>query len=425
MNTKEIVRTAFRSLRINPLRAFLSVLGITFGIACVIALTAVGEGVKREVVTKVQGLGSHLLIVRSGEPESEAQEVSLSQRPLASSTLTKSDLEAVKDTEGVEGAYPLIQTANKIKAGKNGGESVSINAYVKGTNEDYLELNGLKVAHGRFLSDKDEGRKGEGKACVCVLGTMVAEKLFGTAGEDVLKKSVSIVYFSETTKSEEEEAFTVVGVMEERKRTVVGDPNLEVYITIGDAQRMAGASEDKISEIHAKAASEGGLEGVKARVEEAILENHDGKRDFNVRTLEDVLDTYSYIFNVLTALVVGVVLISLVQGGVGVANIMYVSVKERTKEIGVRLAQGASKKMIILQFLFESVLLSLLGALLGIPLGLIISVLVNLSILPAKPTLWAVAVAFLASFVVGVVAGVFPARQATRVEITEALRAEF
>lgn len=425
MNLREIISTSFRSLRINPLRAFLSILGITFGIACVIALTAVGEGVKREVIAKVQGLGSHLLIVRSGEPESEAQEITLSQKPLSSSTLTRKDLKAVTQVPGVEGAYPLVQTANKIMAGEGGDEARSINAHVRGTSEDYLQLNGLKVAFGRFLAGKDERREEEGKASVCVLGSMVAEKLFDSAGEDVLKKNIRITYFNETTKVEEEKTFTVVGVMEERKRTVVGNPNLEVYVPLGDAQRMAGGSEDNIAELHVKASTNSSLESVKAAVEEALLENHEGKKDFNIRTLEDVLDAYSYIFNVLTALVIGVVLISLVQGGVGVANIMYVSVKERTKEIGVRLAQGASKRMIILQFIFEAVLLSVLGALLGIPLGLVISALVNLSILPAQPTLWAMAVAFLASLVVGVLAGVFPARQATRVEITEALRAEF
>ncbi len=425
MNTKEIIRTAFRSLRINPLRAFLSILGITFGIACVIALTAVGEGVRREVITKVQGLGSHLLIVRSGEPDSEAQEVSISQRPLNASTLTPGDLKRISGVDGVEGAYPLVQAAYKIKAEGSGEGGTSINAYVKGTSEDFLGLNELAVSAGRFLKSGDGKRKEEGKGCVCVLGTMVAEKLFGSKGEDVLKKKVSIIYFNEEKRAEDEETFTVVGVMAERKRTVVGNPNLEVYVPLADAQRMAGGSEDNIMEIHVKVSRDADLESVRSGVEEELLANHAGKRDFNIRTMEDVLETYRYIFNVLTALVVGVVLISLIQGGVGIANVMYVSVKERTKEIGVRLAQGASKRMIILQFLFEAVLLSFLGALSGIPLGLLISALVNLSILPANPTPWAVGIAFLASFVVGVAAGVFPARQATRVEITEALRAEF
>ena len=225
--------------------------------------------------------------------------------------------------------------------------------------------------------------------------------------------------------------FEVVGVMEERKKTILNDPNLEIYIPIEDAQILAGGTEGSILEITVIVDSEENVGSVQKELENAIYENHKENdpnlksADFNIQNQEDLMGTYQYIFNILNALVFGVATISLITGGVGVANIMYVSVKERTKEIGVRLAQGASKKMIIMQFLIESILLCLIGALIGIPLGLIASLLINLSVLPASPSISGVLAAFLAAFVVGVLAGVFPARHATGVEITEALRAEF
>lgn len=428
MTPREVLRTALRSLRINPLRAALSILGVIFGISCVIALIAMGEGVRDQIVKEIQGLGTNLLVIKSGEPISETEGISASQlqmlsRPsLGSSTITVKDLATVRESSCVEDAYPMIQMAYEIKAGD--GEERKTHAFIKGTDSHYIAMNKAAVAYGRFLG-KEAGDSGEEMPRECVLGTVVSRALFGTADQSVLGKAVRVGYVDTGTGSGAEMEFKVVGLMEERRSTVVNNPNLEMYIPLREAQILGGGMEGVIMEIYANVATEEDIQAAKAELQESIRRNHGGKLDFNIQTQDDLMGTYDYIFDVLTALVVGVAAISLIEGGVGVANIMYVSVKERTKEIGVRLAQGASKRMIILQFLFESVLLSLLGALIGIPLGIIACLLINLSVLPAKPTLWGVAVAFAAAFVVGVVAGVFPARQATKVEITEALRAEF
>lgn len=458
MGIKEVFRTAFRSLTINPLRAMLSITGVIFGIASVIALIAMGEGVRDQITKEIQNLGTNLLVVRSGEPVSETEGISasqiqmLSQPDLASSTLTVQDLETVRATEYIEDAYPMIQLVYEVEASEEGkGEGDKTSAFIKGTDEHYIEMNKIEVAHGRFLEEEvssqeetgeedgegaEEGGDGgeEREPEECVLGTLVANILFGSTGDDVLGETVMIRYADPTAQAsleagaspEKSRKFVVVGVMEERRSTVLNNPNLEMYIPVGVAQVLAGGFEDRVLEINAAVDSEENIDSARAALEEAIFENHGVESaDFNIQTQDDLMNTYQYIFDVLTALVFGVAAISLVTGGVGVANIMYVSVKERTKEIGVRLAQGASKRIIIMQFLFESILLCMIGALIGIPLGIIVSLLINLSVLPATPTVWGVLVAFAAAFLVGVIAGVFPARQATRVEITEALRSEF
>lgn len=454
MNVREIFRTALRSLTINPLRSMLSILGVIIGIASVIALIAMGEGVRNQITKEIKDLGTNLLVVRSGEPVSETEGISaaqmqmLSQPNLGSSTLTVQDVETVRESDHIEDAYPMIQMAYEIEAGEErGGEVKTTHTFVKGTDSHYIEMNKVQVAHGRFLEDEETGEEDEGAGLEeeeeevgeCVLGTLAAQALFDSIDEDVLGETISIKYAdpeaidpkNPTVSPTRRMDFEVVGVMEERRKTVFNNPNLELYIPIEDAQVLAGGFSDRVLEINAAVDSEDNLQAAMESMEEAIFDNHRAENpdlvraDFNIQDQEDLMDTYQFIFDVLNALVFGVAAISLLTGGIGVANIMYVSVKERTKEIGVRLAQGASKRMIILQFLFESVLLCLVGALIGIPLGLIAALLINLSVLPATPTWSGVLVAFLAAFIVGVLAGVFPARQATKVEITEALRSEF
>ncbi len=461
MNVKEIFRTALRSLTINPMRAMLSIIGVIFGIASVIALIAMGQGVRNQITKEIKDMGTNLLIVRSGEPVSETEGISasqiqmLSQPNLGSSTLTLNDVETARACEYVEDAYPMIQMAYEIEGGEDkDGQARKTHTFVKGTDNHYIGMNKVEVAHGSFLGfetkaeeepedsgNEDDGNEDDGSEEIgeCALGTLVARTLFDSVDKGVLGEKITVKYADPSAINPDDPTpsptmsmeFEVVGVMEERRKTVLNNPNLEIYIPITDAQVLAGGFSDRVLEINIAVDSEDNVSVAKEELEEAILENHMAdnpdleRADFNIQTQEDLMSTYEYIFAVLNALVFGVATISLLTGGVGVANIMYVSVKERTKEIGVRLAQGASKKMIISQFLFESVLLCIIGAFIGIPLGIIAALLINLSVLPATPTLSGVLVAFAAAFVVGVLAGVFPARQATRVEITEALRSEF
>ncbi len=432
MSFRDIFRTAARSLRLNPLRAILSILGVIFGIASVIVLIAMGEGLRDQISSQVEGLGANLLSIKSGEPVSSEEGLSLSQleqlsKPsLNSSVITLDDLETARENEYIKNAYPLIDLVYQMQASGKGGDKKTF-AFVKGTDSHFAEMNELRMEQGEFLSEKSgKGRDGdaEGEGEV-VLGSAVARSLFGSTDRDLIGEKVTVQYADASSGSPREMELEVVGVVAERPKMLVANPNLEAYIGIRDAQLLGGGGKDTVISINAEVKSKDQVEKAKSSLEKAIRKNHGGKQDFNIQTQEELMSVYNKFFDMLTAMIIGVAAISLVEGGIGVANIMYVSVKERTREIGVRLAQGASKKVVIQQFLMESVLLCLMGALIGVPLGIITSVVIDrFTVLPAKPTFIGVVVAFVAAIVVGVTAGVFPARQATRVEITEALRTE-
>lgn len=334
MNLREIFRTALRSLRINPMRAILSILGVIFGIASVIALIAMGQGVRNQITEEIQNLGTNLLVVRSGEPVSETEGIStsqiqmLSQPNLGSSTITVQDLEDARNAQHIDDAYPMIQMVYDIEAGGQGGELKQTRTFVKGTDAHYIEMNKVEVAHGRFLQAKEGGADSQqkgGEAGECVLGTLVSSTLFGSTGEDVLGRAVNIKYVDPSavdptdpgSSPDKSKEFKVVGMMEERRKTVFDNPNLELYIPVEDAQSLAGGFDDLVLEIDAAVDSEDNIDAAKSALESAILENHAGEHDFNIQDQEDLMNTYQYIFDVLTALIFGVAAISLITGGGG------------------------------------------------------------------------------------------------------------
>lgn len=419
MNLREIFRTSLRSLRINPMRAMLSILGIIFGIASVIVLIAMGEGVKADISNQVESLGTNLIVVRSGAPDDSSdaaatQALQMQTASLGESTLTLTDLESVEALieEGLlSNVYPLITSFTSMEM-TTGEESKSLRVSMNGTNLSCPKIAEDKIEFGRVFDQDEEG--------VCIVGETVARRLANSENPEDAMNRIANLGAGVTREVE------IVGILNKQEKTPVANPNLDVYVTLSDAQELLGDTERmKIQEINSEAVDKDSIEEAKEAISQAILDNHDGEENFNISTAEDLMSTYQQIFDILTALVIGVAIISLIEGGIGVANIMYVSVKERTKEIGVRLAQGASKKMVILQFLFESILLCIIGAIIGIPLGVLTAIgISNLTVLPAMPTMWSVGVAFGAALITGILAGVYPARQATKVEITEALRSE-
>jgi len=254
----------------------------------------------------------------------------------------------------------------------------------------------------------------------------VAETLFAK-GTNVIGKTIKIAGND----------FTIKALLAPREKSMFLDPNKDIYISIADARNIFGApGTEKVREIDVKLSDASKSDAVVKAITAKLTPEHRGryvaanpgsqwKEDFYVATQDDMMASYSKIMSILNALVIGIAAIALVESAIGVSNIMYISVKERTREIGVRLAQGASKKAIVAQFLFESTTICLIGALIGIPLGWLISVLLDsLSPLPAQTPLWAVVVAFAAAAMVGVVAGVYPAWKATKADIAVALKAE-
>lgn len=422
MRLGELLRTAFHSLRINPVRSMLAVMGVTFGIAAVVVLISMGQGVRVQVSDQIKGLGTDLLIVRSGLEEDTAdQEINPNTgmaQQVSSSTLTEEDVKQVSEMdEFLKGATGTIEQMNKVEAGDK-----VLNVRVIGADANFTRVRKLefeKTAEG-WGFDKQE-------PWTCAIGQGIKKVLFGEEADDVIGKTLMIG----TTE------FTIKAITTEKEKSLFNDPNREIYIPLNGGRELFGAKDtDKVLEIYTTAEDAGKVEETKEEITSVVDDNHrnkheelapgtEYKRDFHVATQEDLMKSYNKILSILSALVIGVALVALVESGIGVSNIMYISVKERTREIGVRLAQGATFRAILAQFLFESVAICMVGALIGIPLGWFVSMLINAhTVLPAQTPLWGILVAFAAATIVGVAAGVYPAWKATKADIAIVLRSE-
>ncbi|MFH1150674.1 MAG: ABC transporter permease [Actinomycetota bacterium] len=419
MRPGELMRTALHSLRINPLRAALSVLGVTMGIMAVILLISIGQGVRSQVEDQIKGLGTDLLVVKSGQEEVGADvnpATAVLSGQLNTSSLVQADVGAVGKVEGVEAACGVAEQLDVIQAGDK-----ALNCKIIGGDEGFRKVRKLEFA------ETEEGWSFEGQEPrTCAIGQFIAENLFGK-GNEVVGKTIKIAGND----------FTVKALLVPREKSMFLDPNKEVYIPIADARDLFGApGTDRVREIDAKLSNPATSKAVVKEIESRLAPAHSAsyeeanpgsewQKDFYVATQDDLMSSYDAIMSILNALVIGVAAIALVESAIGVSNIMYVSVRERTREIGVRLAQGASKKAILAQFLFESMTICLIGAAIGVPLGWLISALLDsFTPLPAQTPLWGVLVAFGAAALVGVLAGVYPAWKATKADIAVALKAE-
>lgn len=419
MSISELFRTALHSLRINPLRSALSVLGVIFGIAAVIVLISMGQGVRAQITDQIKGLGTDLLVVKSGQ-EATSTDLSPQESQLAgqlnTSSLTQGDVGLVSKVDGLKATCGTIEQLDTSRVGSN-----AMNGRVIGGDRDLRKVRKLEFARtaGGWTFEKQEPKG-------CAIGQKVAELLFG-GSKDVIGKTVKIGNAD----------FTVKALITTREKSMFVDPNKEIYIPIQDARDTFGApGTDKVREINATMKDPGQSSRIKKDIERALMPEHrkrfeqanpgkEYQKDFYVATQDDLMKSYKKILSILSALVIGVALVALTESGIGVSNIMYIAVKERTREIGVRLAQGASKRAILAQFLFESVTLCILGAAVGVPMGWLVSIVVNSqTVLPAQTPLWGVLVAFGAAAIVGVGAGVYPAWKATQADIAVALRSE-
>lgn len=422
MSVRELMRTALHSLRINPTRSVLAVLGVTFGIAAVVVLISMGQGVRSQISDQIKGMGTDLLIVRSGLEEDTAdQEIRPdigAARQVSSSTLTDQDAKRVSEIgEYLKGATGTIEQLNKVEVGDK-----ALNVKVIGADANFTKVRKLefgKKAEGWGFDKQEPG--------TCAIGQGIKKSLFGEEADEVLDETIKIG----------DTEFTIKAITREKEKSLFNDPNREVYISLDGARELFGVKDtDKVLEIYATAKDAGEVQKTKEEMTKVVDDDHrkkneeqnpgtEYKKDFHVATQEDLMKSYNKILSILSALVIGVALVALVESGIGVSNIMYIAVRERTREIGVRLAQGASFRAILAQFLFESVTICMVGALVGIPLGWVVSALINSrTVLPAQTPLWGVLVAFIAATLVGVVAGMYPAWQATKADIAVVLRAE-
>ena len=417
MNLVESFRIALRALTANKMRSILTMLGIIIGVGAVITLMSVGKGVQAMIAGQLQSAGSNLLIIVPGNfRESQPGDPRL-RRP--SKPLTTSDWLAIRDPLQAPHLLAVAPEADgqaNVTFGKT-----SISVPVVGTNEDYSFVRDFHAADGRFINDEDVTNE----ARVAVLGINVADKLFPN-GEYPIGQSIRIKNIP----------FRVVGVMEKKGGGSFGNFDDVVIVPFTTAQARlfpylrSSRGEPTLSIILAKVDDEKNLKQAATLIEDLLRTRHEitylGEDDFSVINQSDILDIASSITKVLTTFLESIAGISLLVGGIGIMNIMLVSVTERTREIGLRKAVGAKRRDILLQFLVEAMVLSLMGGIIGIILGylgaLVIATLSKefAAIVSIQSILFATGF----SALVGLFFGSFPALRAARLHPIDALRYE-
>jgi putative ABC transport system permease protein len=396
MNLRELLRLAFSRLRTSRLRAALTMLGVIIGVASVVALVGVGQGTTTNITDQLSRLGTNLLTISPTTQSSDG-----------STSLSLEDAEAIADLASVAGVAPEVSTSLTVRAGDE-----STDTTIVGTTEAYPSVRAYEVWQGTFLTDVAVGQ-GLRHA---VLGATTATDL-GLDADD-LGTVVSIGGIP----------FTVVGILQPKGGSGFQDPDDQVMVPVATLQKHFVGG-DSVRTIGVSVAEGADMDATNAEISALLRERHElavtDEADFSIFDQTQLLEAASSISGTLTLLLGGIASISLVVGGIGIMNIMLVSVRERTREIGIRKAIGARGRDILAQFLVEALTLSLLGGLIGIAVGLAVSALIGqfagwgFTFSPGT-----VAIAVLFSLAVGVVFGVWPARQAARLDPISALRYE-
>ena len=387
----EATRTALRALRANLFRTILTLLGIVIGVASVIAMLAIGDGAKQKVIDQVSAMGTNLLTVRPGAPNTRGRD--------APATLVIEDVQAIAELPNVLASVPEQGATITLRAG-----NLDHRSSVNGTSADYVVARNWAPASGTFFSAEDEARY----ATVAVLGQTVARALFpgrDAVGEFILVNNIP---------------FQVMGVMTPKGATPWGQDQDDIVFMPFTTASLRITGQRFLRNVTVAVEDVGQIDDTQAAVQALLLARH-GVEDFQIRNMASVIDTVSETQNTLTVLLGTVAAISLLVGGIGVMNIMLVSVTERTREIGIRMATGARTNDVMQQFLIEALVVSALGGAVGVVLGLGSAAVIGAFGTPVAFTVAPVLLAFGCAFATGLVFGWLPARKASRLAPVVAL----
>ncbi|WP_026976264.1 ABC transporter permease [Flavobacterium tegetincola] len=406
MRLLNLFKIAFKAIVLNKMRTLLTMLGIIIGVASVIAMLAIGEGSKESIRESISAMGSNIITIRPSTTTSSGVRPSAAEMQ----TLTLKDYEAVKDQATfLSYATPLVNGGGQVINGSNNWPST-----IYGVNPDYLKIKVVDLQSGSMFTDSEVKTASK----VALIGQTVVDNVFPD-GQDPIGQ---MIRFNNIP-------FKVIGVLEVKGENTFGQDQDDVVIAPYTTVQKRILAIDYINQIMASAVSEDDAPNAVTEVSEIMRIQHKisngNNDDFSVQSMEELISTFSSTSEMLTLLLVAVASISLLIGGIGIMNIMYVSVKERTKEIGLRMAVGAKGADILMQFLIEAILISITGGVLGVLLGLGSTVFIEKFLnWPTSVALYSIVISFAVCAVTGIFFGWYPARKASALDPITALRYE-
>lgn len=407
MHIKDLAQETISAVTVNKARTGLTILGIVIGIGSVIAMISIGRGAQGSIEASIQAIGSNLVLVEPGFQKGVGSLVSAGRG--SATTLTKADADAIqKDVSLAKAVAPEIDGGYQITA-----PGINTRTQVVGTVSSYPEVRNVQMDLGSFVSDQNVNAL----AKVAVLGPTTRDDLFGQ-GADPIGKSIRINNI----------LFQVIGVTLSKGGSGLSNQDDIVYIPLSTAAKFLKGNAD-VSTISVEAQDQASMQAAEQQVTNLLLQRHNisdpTQADFQVLSQQDIVQTASTVTDTFTMLLAAIASISLVVGGIGIMNMMLTSVTERTREIGLRKAIGATKTDISMQFLAEAIVLTALGGIIGILLGWMLGFLASQLVhIPAQLSVWSILLACGVSAGIGLVFGFYPARKAAALNPIEALRFE-